>query len=280
MNAYFRWLCACMLMVVACGAEAFTPPALNGKRINDYAHILQPAELGSIEQTLAQYEAKTAHQIAVLTVSSLQGETIESFANATFKSWRLGHKGKDDGVLLLISVGEKNTARIEVGYGLEGVLPDITCGSIIRNDIRPEFKQKHYAAAIVAGITAMEKAIGGQYKVVAAAPSSSNSLTMEQLSAIGIGIVGLVITIILCCIQRVLGGVGGAISAFIAINVLLSSLGWAIAAAILGFFIGMIARDILEGVTYASFGGGGSSSDSFSGGGGTSGGGGGSGSLD
>ena len=272
-------------MVAVCSAEAFTPPALNGKRVNDNAHILQPAEVSTIEQTLKQYEVSTANQIAVLTVSSLQGETIESFANATFKSWRLGQKGKDNGVLLIISVGEKNTARIEVGYGLEGVLPDITCGSIIRNDIRPEFKQKHYAAAILAGIAAMEKAISGQYKVVTppSVQASNTGMTSAQLSAIGIGIVGLIITIILCCAHRVLGGVGGAVTAFIAINVLLSSFGWAIPAAILGFLIGMISKDLLEGMASMSSGDSSSSSsdsDSFSGGGGDSGGGGASGSLD
>ena len=152
-------------MVIGFHLHAIDVPSHGGKRVVDTASILSATEVVDLESRLKNYERATSNQVVVLTVDSLQGETIETFAHEVFQSWKLGQKGVDNGVLILISVGEKNTARIEVGYGLEGVLPDITAGRIISHEMRPEFKQKHYHASILAGITAIQQAIGGTYVV-------------------------------------------------------------------------------------------------------------------
>ncbi len=268
----------------AIGALAFDPPALNGRRVNDYANILKPDEVSSLEQSLKDYEAKTSNQICVLTVNSLQDETIESYANQTFKAWKLGQKGKDNGVLLLIQVGEHNNARIEVGYGLEGVLPDGTARLIIANDMRPEFKAKHYYTSINAGISAMERAIGGEYKAPVAAGISPN-VALRRLYAIYWGLGGLVAMIIGHFVWRPLGGVAGGAAAMWVTYAWTDNIILAIVAGIIGFLIGCFFRELAEGVASSStsLGGGStnsSSSGGFSGGGGGSGGGGASGSLD
>ncbi len=278
----------------AIGALAFSPPPMNGRRVNDYAGILKPDEVSSLEQSLKDYEAKTSNQICVLTVASLQDETIESYANQTFHAWKLGQKGKDNGVLLLIQVGEKNNARIEVGYGLEGVLPDGTARLIINNDMRPEFKAKHYYASINAGILAMERAIGGEYKAPAAAAAGIDpAKALRRLYSIFWAIGGLVVMIIGHFLWRPLGGIVGGAAAFWVTYAWTDSLILAIVAGIVGFLIGYFLRELGEGISdssgssgYSSSGGAWTSSSSGSGsdesfrGGGDSGGGGASGSLD
>jgi uncharacterized protein len=98
----------------------------------------------------------------VLTVASLEGESIEEYSIRVVDSWKLGQKGKDNGVLLLVARDDRKV-RIEVGRGLEGDLPDITCGSIIRKQVLPRFKEGDYDAGVIDGVQAILAAIGGSY---------------------------------------------------------------------------------------------------------------------
>src|SRR5687768_7244828 len=105
-------------------------PKMEGP-VNDLAGVLAPEAEQAIKSRIRAVEAATTAEIAVVTVRSLEGETVETYANRLFNQWGIGKKGKDNGVLILAAI-EDRKIRIEVGYGLEGTLPDGRCGQIIR----------------------------------------------------------------------------------------------------------------------------------------------------
>jgi uncharacterized protein len=138
------------LLYSAVIAVALTLPALTG-RIVDLANII-PAEVRSnLESKLAELEAKSGIQLVVATVTSLEGQEIEPYANELFRSWKLGEKAKNNGVLLLVAPNERRV-RIEVGYGLEGTLTDALSKVIITNAIAPRFKEGDFGGGITRGI--------------------------------------------------------------------------------------------------------------------------------
>src|SRR6202158_6191497 len=126
-----------LLCTIATGF-ALTLPALSG-RVVDRANIISTETRTAIEQKLADLETKSGIQLVVATVSSLDGEEIEPYANELFRSWKLGEKTKNNGVLLLVAPNQRRV-RIEVGYGLEGTLTDALSQVIIANAITPGFK--------------------------------------------------------------------------------------------------------------------------------------------
>src|SRR4029434_7117221 len=138
------------LSIATATGFALNFPALTG-RVVDQANIIQPASRTTIEQKLADLEAKSGIQIAVATVSSLGGQEIEPYANELFRSWKLGEKTKNNGVLLLVAPNERRV-RIEVGYGLEGTLTDALSKVIITNAIAPRFKAGDFGDGIQRGV--------------------------------------------------------------------------------------------------------------------------------
>jgi uncharacterized protein len=137
-------------------------PELWGTRIHDEAKVLSPGFAAQLEQIIKAHEDSTSNQIAVLIVPSLQGEVIEEYTLKVSETWKLGQKDKDNGVLLFISINDRK-ARIEVGEGLEGPLPDAICNQIIRNELAPYFRQDNYEGGVLASVTAIIKAIEGEY---------------------------------------------------------------------------------------------------------------------
>jgi uncharacterized protein len=133
------------------------------KLVNDAANILNPAEVASLEKKLVALDDSSSNQIVVAIIPTLDGYPIEDYANKLFRDWGIGSKEKNNGILLLIAVNERKT-RIEVGYGLEGAIPDVTAKSIIDNDIDPNFKNKAYYAGINSAIDNLAKAAVGEYK--------------------------------------------------------------------------------------------------------------------
>lgn len=129
--------------------------------VNDYAGILTQWQKTQIENKIKDYENRTGIEIAVVILNSLEGKSIEEFSNEIFNTWGIGKKNKDNGILMLISLAERKI-RIEVGYGIEGVLTDGKCGSIIRNRIAPEFKKGRYFEGIEAGIDSIESFTSGE----------------------------------------------------------------------------------------------------------------------
>jgi len=126
-------------------------PKLKG-RVNDYANILDKEQEMTLDYLLKDIETKTASQFVILIITSLEGETIEDYSIRLTeqKDWKIGQKGLDNGVILLIAMKERKL-RIEVGYGLEGALTDLKCSYIIRRLIVPSFKKGNYYQGILRG---------------------------------------------------------------------------------------------------------------------------------
>jgi uncharacterized protein len=134
-------------------AETLPVPALSG-RVVDQAGILSSAEEGRLTTKLKDLEDKTSIQLVVVTLSSLRGSPIEEWGLTLGRSWGIGQKGKDNGALLIVAPNDREL-RIEVGYGLEGTLPDATADAIIRNVIVPRFKNGNMAGGISDGVNAI-----------------------------------------------------------------------------------------------------------------------------
>jgi uncharacterized protein len=164
-----RVLFRCLFPITLSLLSALSPllshdvPRLSS-RVTDETWTLSSEFQRDLEKKLADFEAKTSNQVAVLVISSLDGETIEEFSLKVAEKNKLGQKGKDNGVLLTIAKDDRKL-RIEVGYGLEGVLTDVLCNRIINNEIKPHFKSGDFEAGIFSGVTAIIDGIGGTYTV-------------------------------------------------------------------------------------------------------------------
>ena len=141
------------MILAATSSAALEVPFLSG-RVTDNAEVLNDGTRRSVTERLKAHEEKTGDQIAVLTVPSLEGENIEEYAVKVFESWKLGKKGKDNGVLIIVAPKDRRM-RIEVGYGLEGTLTDLAAGRIVRNVMTPRFKSGDYNGGIDAGVQAI-----------------------------------------------------------------------------------------------------------------------------
>jgi uncharacterized protein len=153
-------LAALSLLLLAAGAAALDVPFLSG-RVNDEARLLDAGSASALESSLKDYETRTGRQIAVLTIPSLAGEDLEGYSLKVARTWKLGRKGKDDGVLILVA-RDDHKIRIEVGYGLEGALPDALAGRIIREGMVPRFRAGAFAAGIQEGAEAVIAALDGR----------------------------------------------------------------------------------------------------------------------
>lgn len=147
-------------LAFASALSALEVPPLRG-RVNDLAGLMPAARVQALEERLASFEKETGHQVAVLTIPSLEGEDLEGFSIRVAESWKIGKRGFDNGVILLIAKNERKL-RIEVGYGLEGVLPDALASRIIREIIVPSFRANDFAGGIEAGVEAILKVTRGE----------------------------------------------------------------------------------------------------------------------
>ena len=159
-NLFLGLLLLSSLVQLAIAQKAV--PELWGIHVHDDAHVLSTQVVDQLETQLKAYEDSTSNQIAVLLISSLDGEALETYALKVAEKWELGQKDKDNGALLLIAVDD-HKMRIETGEGLEGELTDAVCSQIIRNDIAPHFRSNDYDAGVTEGIQAMIRVIGGTY---------------------------------------------------------------------------------------------------------------------
>ena len=152
-------LLALLLIAAPALAETLPVPALSG-RVVDQAGILNSAEESRLTTKLKDLEDKTSIQLVVVTLSSLRGSPIEEWGLTLGRSWGIGQKGKDNGALLIVAPSDREL-RIEVGYGLEGTLPDATANAIIRNVIVPRFKNGNMAGGISDGVDAIIAVLTG-----------------------------------------------------------------------------------------------------------------------
>ena len=158
---------ALLLVAVAVGGAAspaaavLDVPPLTG-RIVDVAHLLPTDLAASLAAELAAHEARTGNQVALLTLPSLEGEPLEEFSHRVATTWKLGQKGTDNGVLILVVPNDRKV-RIEVGYGLEGTLTDLKSSRIIREEMVPRFRNGDFSGGIAAGVKAVLGTIEGTY---------------------------------------------------------------------------------------------------------------------
>jgi uncharacterized protein len=141
-------------------AELVAIPELS-TRVTDLTQTLSPTEQAQLEQKLAAFEAKKGSQIAVLIVPTVQPEDIAQYAIRVVEKWKIGREKSDDGVLVLIAK-EDRKLRIEVGYGLEGAIPDLYAKRIISEVISPKFKQGDFYGGLDAGVDSLTKLIDGE----------------------------------------------------------------------------------------------------------------------
>ncbi len=162
---------------------AYSSPGKPTGYISDFAGIISSATKQQLEILLTQVEATNSVQVAVVTITSLGGDTIENYAVKLFEDWKIGQKGKDNGILLLVAK-EDRKLRIEVGYGLEGTLTDAQSGMIIRNIITPRFKENNYDQGIKDGVMAIASVLGGEPLVEPNRSATSASDAIERMTGI------------------------------------------------------------------------------------------------
>ena len=286
---WFVWyLILASTLASASHALALDVPSLTG-HVVDQAHVLPASAVESVTARLAAHETATSNQVAVLIVPSLEGEVLEEFSHRVATTWKLGQKGTDNGVLLLVAIQERKV-RIEVGYGLEGTLTDARSARIIRNDIVPHFRAGDLPRGIAAGVEAIVRTIEGTYRAPEqSVPRQDNDLLGQIMIAI---MVGLMLGFVLMNVNRLLGPIVGT-----GLSVLLAP--WVVPAVVAGGITlalllvlsssgisgpGRTRRGTDDWIWYSSQGGGwgggtfGGTGGGFSGGGGGFGGGGASGS--
>lgn len=154
-------LCCLCLILQGSQVAALEVPQLTA-RVNDTAGMFSQQAVSETEAILSQFEASDSTQIVVLTVPSLEGNVLEDFSIRVVEAWKIGQKGLDNGVLLLITRDDRRL-RIEVGYGLEGSLTDLTAGRIIGQVIVPRFKEGDFDRGLTDGVQAMIKAVRGEF---------------------------------------------------------------------------------------------------------------------
>jgi len=164
-----------VLSLAAAAALAADVPYLSG-RVVDEADILSPAARERLTATSKAHEDKTTNQVVVLTVRTIGGESIEEYANRVFATWKLGQKGKDNGVLLVVVPNDRKL-RIEVGYGLEATLPDVDAARIIRDRITPRFKAGDFDGGVTDGLEAIVARLEGRGVAVGDASATGSSST-------------------------------------------------------------------------------------------------------
>ena len=195
----------CTLLLATLAAALDVPPLVG--QVVDQARVLPPSTVESITAQLAAHETKSSNQVAVLIVPTLDGDTIEEFSHRVATAWKLGQKGTDNGVLLLVAIQERKV-RIEVGYGLEGALTDIRSAQIIRNEIVPRFRAGDIPGGVTAGVDAILKTIEGTYQASEnTAPRQDNDVIGQVVTAV---IVGLLVGLVFTNLHRFIGPVAGA----------------------------------------------------------------------
>lgn len=232
-----------ILFTAVCSQADVTIPSLKS-HVNDLTATLSTHEVTLLEQKLAAFEKTKGSQIVVLIVPTTQPEAIEQYSIRVVEAWKLGRKKIDDGALLLIAKNDR-TLRIEVGYGLEGVLPDAMAKRIIEEIIVPQFKAGNFVGGINAGIDTMLSLIAGESLPLpptrhsTASPSFSSALDNFIPILIGLIVLGRLL-------QTLLGRLAGATVTSIGIGLIgwlmFSSIAAAILAAVFAFFFSLFQQ--------------------------------------
>lgn len=142
--------------------------------VNDFANVIPDNQERQINDMIIELRQKSGAEIAVVTLQSLEGGQIDDFTNRLFEQWGVGQKGKDNGLMFLAAMQEREM-RIEVGYGLEGRLTDLAAGRIIRNVIVPRFKSGQVDQGVIDGVQAMAGVVRGEFSAAEAPPRGNQN---------------------------------------------------------------------------------------------------------
>lgn len=255
-----RFLFIILLLLLPTSLPALEAPRLTG-RINDYAGLLSATAARSLEKRLSDFERDQSTQIVLLTVPSLEGDDMEQFSIRVGDSWKIGQKGRDNGVLLVVAKA-KQRVRIEVGMGLQGVLPDITAARIIRDTMRPHLKRGDFDNGISAGLEAIMAATKGEFTPLPRnggrdqRRGSDSPVTFFMLAAVAAAILG--------SFSRLLGGIAGAVGLPLAVSTLFPGLG--IPLLLILALAGFVGGLLLGSLFFGGFGGGGFTGGGWGGG--------------
>lgn len=193
----FTWLLLCSSVFVF--AQQF--PEKSTTLVTDYTGTLSADQKQSLENKLVAFNDSTSTQIAVVLIKSVGDYDISEYATNLGRKWGIGQKGKNNGILMLIAVGDRKVT-IQTGYGAEGAVPDITTHEIIENDIKPNFKRGDYYAGIDAATNSLIKYMKGEYK----APAKAKQVSGGGSSAL---IIVIIIVVVIILLVRKGGGGGG-----------------------------------------------------------------------
>ncbi len=271
------------------GAFAYSSPGKPTGFVNDLAGVMSAQERQDVQAKLVALERETGFEVAVVTVKSLGGDTVENYAVKLFEEWNIGNEQKDNGLLLLVAIDD-HKLKIETGYGTSVVVTDLQSGNIIRNVITPAFREGNYGAGIAAGVDALIAVITNSPDAAEfSSPPQNNSLPIDPQIIFAALVIfsGVILRIMARTKSWWLGGVigagiGGLIGYFVT-----STIGTIVCAVVAGA-VGLSIDFIVSkhppgsgrgGMFWGGFGGGSSGGGGFGGfGGGSSGGGGASGS--
>lgn len=278
-----------MTLILSPAAYALDVPKLTGY-INDYGSMLSPQAKATLELELRAFEHSDSTQIVIVTIPSLQGEVLEEFSVKIAEAWKIGQKGKDNGIIFLVSKEERKL-RVEVGRGLEGKLTDLMAGRIIDLVVKPRFKRGDFDGGFITGAHALIDATRGEFKADQQAGKRQRAQGSQGISRLFTFVIFLgIVLLMLGSVSKYLAGVAGAIGLPAIVSLLLSPVGLiaAIILAVVGLVAGLILPSLFSaggrgggfggGFYGGGFGGGGdgSSGGDFGGGGGGDFGGGGS----
>lgn len=179
-----------------------SPPARGAKFsraqgwVNDFAQIIEPETKTRLEVLLTELEEKTQAEVAIVTIPSLEGGNIEQTAVEIFSQWGIGKKGKDNGILILAALKDRKI-RIEVGYGLEGIIPDGLAGEIIRGNILPYFQEGKFSQGLESAALAISTIIAKNAGIELNSISGLTELITPKPARRGVPIFGLLLLFIL-----------------------------------------------------------------------------------
>ncbi|TFW71236.1 hypothetical protein C3Y98_07615 [Methylotenera oryzisoli] len=268
MFSFFRasLFALCMMLFASLNVHAeLAPIPTLQHRVTDLTQTLSPEQQSALEQKIAAFEREKGSQIAVLIVATTQPEVIEQYSIRVVQAWKLGREKEDDGVLLLVAKDDRKM-RIEVGYGLEGAIPDLIAKRVITEIMAPSFKQGDFYGGITKAVDALIGLIAGEQLPVPVKQNNQSGFS-DLLPLLLVG--GLILGSILRAVfGDFFGGVlnGGIIAVlawFFGIALLIALL-----LGIVAFILTLIGPSGLGQLGGGSYGGSGGHSDSWSGGGG------------
>jgi uncharacterized protein len=213
LSRFFMFLCFFTLFLCPFSASANAPTPVGDIYVQDFAKLLTTEEAEELKQMGRSLQQKTKAQIAVLTVSSTEGMAIEEYGIEAFRQYKLGDRKLNNGVLLLVVKGsEQREVRIEVGYGLEGAIPDSKAGAILDEFTLPYFKQGKYGKGIVETYrvlyaeTAKEYGVETKWEGKTATPAEKEASSGQEMNPFVAIIIGIILIILIVIDVKFFGG--------------------------------------------------------------------------